>query len=344
MEPAELETATARVLMESPELAASVKPNGKPARAPFDVVATSAYDLWEANVPEPEAIIHGCVFRNQLGILAGRPKAGKSIWATQAAIAVARGGKAFGSLDVRQCGRVLYAALEDTHGTMKKRLHRLCESREIHLQDLAIIRRLPTLREGAVELLDGMLTERPAVLVIIDTWAKLLRADRGRDLVRADYDEVDAIRRLAEKHRCGVLLIYHTRKMEAAYGLDAVQGTSGTTAAADYVLILKRDGRGGHMLSVTGRDVESHDYAMHFADGCWNLSGTFQDVERSASHLEVLNLFRGEGVGATLRVEQIAHLTGRPLPATHTLVCRMCKEGLLDRVKRGEYQATHPIL
>ena len=102
-----------------------------------------------------------------------------------------------------------------------------------------------------------MLTKSQPQLIVVDTLAKIVQAEKGRDLVRSDYAEVDCIRRLAEKHCCGVLLVCHTRKMESEYALDSVQGTSGVTAAADYVLVLKRDGRGGHTLSLTGRDVES---------------------------------------------------------------------------------------
>lgn len=333
----------AKAIVESP---AAVKPrvNGKPPRAKYDVQPTDGFNLWEATVPESEPIIDGLLFANQLGILAGRPKIGKSMLALQAAIAIARGGTALGNLAVRRRGGVLYCDLENTLGTTQKRLRHLAVERDIYLQNLRLIRRLPKIREGGIEVLDEQLAAFPVQLVIIDTLAKLLAAEKGRDLVRSDYAEVDAIRRLSEKHQCGVLLVCHTRKMDADYALDAVQGTSGVTAAADYVLVLKHDGRGGHKLSLVGRDVESTDYAMTFEDGRWTVTGTVEDTDLSAARQEVLDLFRREGPGTTLAVEKISRLTGRPLPATHILVCRMCKEGLLDRAARGQYRATYPSI
>ena len=81
---------------------------------------------------------------------------------------------------------------------------------------------------------------------------------------------------------------------------------------------------------------------MSFEDGRWSVTGTAEDADLSGARQEVLDLFRREGAGVTLPVEKISRLTGRPLPATHILVCRMCKEGLLDRAARGHYRATYP--
>jgi hypothetical protein len=319
--------------------ATPAKANGKPAGKTFDVQAMSAWDLWEADVPEPEAIVEGLIFRG-LTLLAGRTKIGKSWAALDVAIAVANGTAALGTLAVRAPGGVLFCDLENSRGTTKKRLKHLLGKRTPFLQNLTFARRLPTIKQGGLDILDRMLTEKPAVLVVIDTLAKIVSAEKNRDVVRSEYTEIDRIRQLVEKHHCGVLLVCHTRKAEADYSVDAVLGTTGLTAAADCVLVIKRDGRGGLVLSMTGRDIEAVDYAVDFQDGRWNVRGEAGDTEASEAQQQVLDVFQREGTGSTLTVEQITRLTGRPLPATHVLLHRMVKSGLLTRAGRGKYRAS----
>jgi hypothetical protein len=273
-----------------------------------------------------------------LTLLAGRPKIGKSLFALNVALAVISGDLALGCKVVKRPGGVLYCDLENARPTTKKRLKSLLGSRTPYLQNLVFVRRLPRINEG-----DKMLTERPCTLLVIDTLAKIVMPEKNRDAVRSDYLEIDRIRRLAEKHHCAVLLVTHTRKMGAEYSLDAVNGTTGTTAAADAVLVLKHDGRGGYILSVTGRDVEAVDLSLTFHSSIWTVKGTAADNDVSDAQQQVLELFRTEGgPGVSLAVEKIARLTGRPLPATYIVVSRMVKDGLLARVGRGNYRATYP--
>jgi hypothetical protein len=304
----------------------------------------NGWDLWEADIPEPEATVEGLIF-SPLTLLAGRPKIGKSLFALNIALAVISGERALGSKAVKRPGAVLYCDLENARPTTKKRLRDLLGNRTPYLQNLTFVRRLPRINEGGLDLLDQMLTERPYVLVIIDTLAKIVMPEKNRDAVRSDYGEIDRVRRLAEKHQCALLLVTHTRKMDAEYALDAVSGTTGVTAAADAVLVLKHDGRGGYFLSVTGRDIEATDLSLIFQDGRWTVKGTAADTDVSDAQQQVLDLFRNEGgPGVNLAVEKIARLTGRPLPATYIVVSRMVKDGLLARVGRGNYRATYPSL
>ncbi len=339
----ELERAAERGIMADPAIMAAAKPNGKPkvAKPEYDVQAISAFDLWDADVPEPEAIVEGVLYRG-LTLLAGRPKIGKSLAALDLAMAIASGRNAFGVMPVKASGGVLYCDLENSRGTTKKRLRNFLSERTPYLQNLTFIRRLPKINEGGLDLLDEMLTAHPRELVVIDTLAKIVTPDKNRDAVRSDYTEVDRVRKLTEKHHCALLLVCHTRKMDADYAVDAVSGTTGVTAAADCVLVLKRDGRGGYVLSVNGRDVESTDFAMDFNNGHWKLRGAANLTNLTDAQQDVLKVFEREGKDAMLPVEKIARLAGRQLPATHVLVHRMVEDGLIQRVSRGLYRVVTP--
>jgi RecA-family ATPase len=60
-------------------------------------------------------------------LLAGAPKLGKSWLMLNVAVAVASGGKAFGSIDVEQ-GAVLYLAVDDNGRRLQKRLRGCCRA------------------------------------------------------------------------------------------------------------------------------------------------------------------------------------------------------------------------
>jgi hypothetical protein len=82
-------------------------------------VSWTADELLSAKFP-PAKWVASPVLTEGLGILAGRPKLGKSWLALQIAQAVASGGRAFGE-PVEQ-GAVLYIALEDSARRLQRRL------------------------------------------------------------------------------------------------------------------------------------------------------------------------------------------------------------------------------
>jgi hypothetical protein len=120
----------------------------------------------------------------------------------------------------------------------------------------------PLSDQAAVEALDNEIHEGQYQLVIIDTLVKAFPQDRGsRDLFRADYRQIDTLKRLADDNEIAVVVLAHTRKDEAEYALNVVAGTGGLTAAADAVLVLGKSSYGAN-LQVISRDVEEAQFAL----------------------------------------------------------------------------------
>jgi len=72
---------------------------------------------------------------------------------------------------------------------------------------------------------------------------------------------------------------------------NEISGSTGTTAAADVVLMLRR--RAEHTnLHVSGRDVELNEFAMEFdtTTGLWNCKGKSEIVESSKQQRDILEL------------------------------------------------------
>jgi hypothetical protein len=94
--------------------------------------------------------------------------------------------------------------------------------------------------------------------------------------------------------------------MSAEYGLDAVAGTTGVTAACDAVWTLRRLADGACLFEVTGRDMEEAVYSLRFSKEQpfgWKLTGEGEMEKLSEERREIIELLREE---APLKPRQIA--------------------------------------
>ena len=179
-----------------------------------------------------------------------------------------------GSVDCEQ-GDVLYLALEDNRRRVKDRLLTLCPARKvqgINLDRLSVRTIAPRIDTGLLAELDKWrLNCSNPRLVIIDVFLKVRPPrKKGEDAYAADYEAVTPLQRYASEHRLAIVLVTHTRKMEAEDPLEAISGTNGVTGAADAVLVLAR-GTKGTTLYGRGRDIEEIETAMRFDGGRWSI-------------------------------------------------------------------------
>src|SRR5262249_46936948 len=201
-----------------------------------------------------------------------------------------------------------------------RRLRKLVSTPDVALQNIEFIYHLFPLLAGGAAQLDAYLAEKPAELVIIDTLLAVVKASSNRDLLRGDYSEGTVLRELAEKHKTAILVVHHLRKMGAEYGLDAVAGTTGLTAACDAVWVLKRGGTGECLLEVTGRETEEQTYALRFNTGepfGWKLMAEGPGVGLSEERQEILELLKDE---APLKPAKMALLLKKNAVAVRRLV------------------------
>src|SRR5262249_40915424 len=140
-----------------------------------------------------------------------------------------------------EAGDVLYLALEDGPRRMKDRLQKQLSDGEIP-DRLQIVFDCPRLGSGCVERLEeGLAAHQKGRLVIIHTFKKR-RPTRGggHNAYDVDYDDVGALKKLADKYEVAIVPVHHTRKAAAEDVFDTVSGSRGLTGAADTTLILKR--------------------------------------------------------------------------------------------------------
>ncbi len=263
-----------------------------------------------------------------LHLLSGAPKVGKSWLVLDLALKVSKG-EPFWGLATHKCS-VLYLALEDVYTRIQQRLWRITDTAEDNLH-FAIASQ--TLSGGLVEQLEAFMDKHPDTeLVILDT-LQMVRTQSRESAYAADYGDVGALKRFADAHGIGMLIIHHTRKMGDSDVFNTVSGTTGITGSADSTLVLSKGSRcdNNATLSIAGRDVEFQELKIRFADCRWEL------VEKtSKEELEERNV-----PDAVLRV--LDFMATRPCDWQGTTT-KLIEEAGIDGVSvavLGKYLAQH---
>lgn len=289
-----------------------------------------------------------------LTLFAGAPKIGKSWTALDLGVSVSSGGSAFGSVKCEQ-GDVLYLALEDNQRRLQSRLKVM--GRTMAPERLTFMTEWPTLDEGCLDELEAWAhgVEKPR-LVIVDVLAKVKPAAKGNDQIYdADYRTMTGLHAFATRHRLAVVVVHHTRKMEADDPFDTVSGTRGLTGAADTIMVLKRDiGTAKTVLYVRGRDVEEVETALEFKRdiGTWVILGAAHEVGKTNERQAILQALKGQPEPLTAR--EISDLLNKDYGAVRKCLTRMAHAGEIEKTGRGLYACpngpivpntppTHPI-
>jgi hypothetical protein len=291
----------------------------------------SAYDLLKNPPPAQTEIIEG-ILHNGSTICAGRPKVGKSWLALQMAISVAVGAPFMGWCRVKKPGGVLYGALEESDSLTSNRLKLLLQEGSIQLQNLQFFYSIPG---GTLESLAKMITEANPTLVIIDTYLALFKqthpqSGRG-NLLAEDYAKTDWATQLANKIGCAIVLIHHTRKDSTGQKLDAVIGTSGTTANAECIWTLDRRPEHKAELSIVSRHAAETEFilSLDIKNGIgWSVEEAGEDVHHSDVDMEIVAVLKELG---SATAKQLSVELRKSPAASRMALLRLHKKGKITK-------------
>lgn len=275
-----------------------------------------------------------------LAILAGKPKAGKSFFAMQMALAVASGDGESVGIGAIPVGDVTYLALEDSERRLKERQERM-RSWTIP-ERLHFATAWPRIGAGGIEALEGLCDAHPQMrLIIIDTWRTMKPPGTAR---RAAYDEdalsaaplLDFVR---ARPGLACLVIHHTRKAEADDPFDTLSGTHGLTGVFDTLMVLGRHGVGAKLVA-QGRDLELYEKAMERDQrtGGWTMLGDAVEHAKTGERQELLDLITKAG-GATA-LSDLASAVGKRSDTTCRLLKGLIDEGHIYQPGHGLYALT----
>ena len=219
----------------------------------------SMSELFDTQYQSKPPLIDGLLYRGAY-LLAGSPKVGKSFLMAQLAYQVSTGTPLWG-YKVRKTG-VLYFALEDNYARLQRRLFRMFGAEAA--ENLYFATHCKTANSGLEDQIRSFMKEHPNTgLIIIDT-LKRVREVGGADFsYSSDYDIVARLKTVADSYKVTMVIVHHTRKLEADDKFDMIAGTNGLLGAADGGFVLSKEKRTSNaaVLDVTGRDQE--DQRLH---------------------------------------------------------------------------------
>ncbi len=209
-----------------------------------------------------------------LYIFAGAPKKGKSYAMLQIAYQICTGCPLWGH-PVRQ-GPCLYLALEDKFSRLQRRLYQMYGANPTDNLYLAVLAK--QIGEGLEKQIEGFVRTHPGTkLVIIDTLQKVRPGkSAARNEYAADYEAMAPLKQLADQLNICIIMVHHTRKMDADDPFETISGTNGLHGSVDGTFLFRRS-RGATpataTIDVTGRDVSEQRMYMVRDDSTmlWNL-------------------------------------------------------------------------
>jgi hypothetical protein len=315
-----------------------------------NIEGCSAEEVLNMDFPEPKWVIRDIIPEGVL-IFAGKPKAGKSVMATNICVAVAIGGK-YLDRDVEQ-GPVLYLHLEDNQRRLKTRIEAMVPiddytgRRPSGLEHLDLYYQWPRMGEGGLRALDAYFRDHKPRLVVIDTFKafqpKLIKSDNKKTQYDLDYDWIIALRPLAERHNTTIMIIVHARKQSSDDPIDLISGTLGRAGAVDNCLILtEREGNRAKIYTV-GRDVDNEMYIIEYIKSAWMwiMLGNPEHVMATDSQQEVLSfLLQNSSEEEPVTLTEIRTNTKvKPSNLQNRILPKLVKKGLVKRVEKGLYYA-----
>jgi len=268
-------------------------------------------------------IPEGCI------VLAGKPRAGKTTFALQLALAVASGKKAFGHFPVRQSD-VLYIALEDDKRSLQSRFRRLLGDAPAPA-GLILADDWWRIDESGDDELERWLSYNPGVrLVIIDTFQQI----KSRSKTRSVFHSLQTLKELAYRRGISILVLNHTHRAEPENEFDVFSGRSSSCCLVDGIFVLKRDPCAiDGTLQITGRNVEESKMALRFdKESCaWQMLGDADEVEQSV----ITDLLQCSQ--RPLKRAEIADSLDRPRSSVHKTLTRMVRDKKILWIDPGLY-------
>ena len=241
--------------------------------APDYLETVSMTTLYDTDFEGQEPLIDGLLYRGAY-LLAGSPKVGKSFLMAQLAYQVSTGLPLWG-YKVRKTG-VLYFALEDNYARLQRRLFRMFGAEAA--ENLYFATHCKTANSGLEDQIRSFMKEHPNTgLIIIDT-LKRVREVGGADFsYSSDYDIVARLKTVADSYKVTMVIVHHTRKLEADDKFDMIAGTNGLLGAADGAFIMQKKRRTDNtaLLDIVGRDQPDQELTLEFdRERCvWEFQG-----------------------------------------------------------------------
>jgi hypothetical protein len=276
----------------------------------------------------PPFITEGCI------LFVGRPKIGKSWLALQIGMAISAGALTLGEKCL--AGDVLYCALEDNERRLQDRMKMMAAAGvKMDGSKLSFVTQMKRLDDGGLAFLkDWVKSVTNPRLIIIDCLACVRPPTANKQTAYdADYAALEGLRHFANKHKVGIIIVHHDRKLDSDCPFDSVSGTLALNGVADTIIIMKKESDGA-VLHARGRDIPSVEKAIsNGGEVMWQMVGDAMQLRISEHRKQILDV-----MSKTPKTpKQIAKDCGLKPDAVRQLLNRMHNGGIVKKEGHGNY-------
>ena len=225
----------------------------------------SATELQEMYIPPIKWLVKDLIPQG-LTMIVAPPKSGKSWLMLDLCLSIAAGKPFLG----HECekGGCLYLALEDSKRRLKDRMSRLLPFDEKAPRGFDYVTEISQLNVGFQEQLEGYICSHKNLrLIVVDTFQYVRGVTNNRNVYAQDYTDLAAIKKIADSHDIGIIVVHHTKKAkDESDPFLQISGTNGLLGALDTALVMERQKRADTqaVLHITGRDVDMQDLLISF--------------------------------------------------------------------------------
>lgn len=304
---------------------------------------TSA-ELMRTDLPPVNFIVDNLI-PDGLTILGAKPKAGKSWFALQLALAISTGSI---FLDKYPCkkGAVLYLALEDNFIRLKSRMEMLgAEGNELLTFQVA---RLKGNKAGYAYIANWAEQHKGnAKLIVVDTLVRFKEKPKGRP--RGMYDEdtetLAPLHNFSSKYGIASLVVHHQKKQKEDDWADNFSGSQGITGVVDTMMLLNRkDDENTATMRIKGRDIQESTLDLMFnpttywwelcndkADFIINGYGKSSNSDESLMTVQIIKLLRDRPT-SSLSLPEITDSTGRDKRLVHRCLKKLQDMDIVEQL------------
>ena len=303
-----------------------------------------------------QPLVEGLLYQGHITFIAGEPGGGKSIVATQAALALSSGTPVFGSLAVAAPKRVYYLQLEGSYPDTIDRMRRMRTKVPINVANLAWDFRtgLDLLKEeDATSLLDHVTGWGAPDLLIVDPLYQAVFGELSAELpTKALLKFLDRFRSVFP--HCAVLLIHHTRKPSYDKGQrvkedDPFYGSQWLKAYVDssYILTTGTGRYTDHVFLRNKKDrysVAVKELLLHYDPETDTVTTDAPFEEQSPYERVVKHLAACKAAGATTDFFETADVTKTSFRHLRRIMLTLLQKGLMRADKRkGHKKIWEPV-
>jgi hypothetical protein len=334
--------------------AGSRRPGEVPEEPKAPVERPKRYSVGEVKVLDvvsPGILIESVFPKRGLCLFTGGQKTGKTVFAAQAAIAVASGVALFQNYEIRDKGPVLIIEVDDPGGDSS--FKDLWTKWDVPDDTPAyLLLKAPfELGDDFIGWIEEEIADCSPRMVILDSYLAL-RPLRGKsaDIVHKEKQEIRSLDELGKKLNVLIVLIHHessTTKANALLGWDSRgAGTFAMTAAAESQLSITRfrdmDGSPVRLVRSLGRHMPEHQMVVRYDAEL----GLFKHIIDGlpSTHYPLLVEMRREIAGAEFGPQELQEALGISKQMAHRHLNALMYANAVVRDRSGVYRFTNDVV